>query len=88
MANHKSAIKRAKQNAKRRLHNREIRGNMRTEMKKFASMVEGGQKDEAKSLLPSIHKVIDKAQAKGVITKNAASRKKSRMTLMLNKAAA
>ncbi|MDT8445545.1 MAG: 30S ribosomal protein S20 [bacterium] len=88
MANHKSAIKRARQNAKRRLHNRDIKGNLRTELKKFIALVDGGQKDEAQTLLPAIHKVIDKAQSKGVITKNTASRKKSRTTLMLNKALA
>lgn len=88
MANHKSALKRAKQNVKRRERNRHIKGTYRTEVKGFIALVEAGKKDEATALLPSLHKTIDMAQTKGAIKKNAASRKKSRMTLLLNKAIA
>ena len=88
MANHKSAQKRARQNERRRAHNRTIRSNYRTEIKKFLTLVEEGKKEEATTALPLVQKLIDKACSKGVIKKNNASRKKSRLTVVLNKALA
>lgn len=88
MANHASAIKRARQNVKRRLHNRTLRAAYRTEIKKFVALVSEKKIEEAKAMLPAIHKAIDKASTKGIIKKENASRKKSRMTIMLNKAEA
>lgn len=88
MANHKSAQKRARQNEKRRLRNRAVKGSLRSEIKNFNTIVEAGEQEQAKTLLPKLHKVIDTAATKGVLTKNAASRKKSRTTLMLNKLSA
>lgn len=86
MANHKSAIKRALQSEKNRQRNRVVRGSLRTEIKKFNALIEGGEKDKALAMLPSVHKLIDKAATKGVVTKSTASRKKSRTSLALNKA--
>lgn len=86
MANHKSALKRARQNVKRRDRNRSLRSSLRTEIKKFRALIENKQNDEAKVALPSVHKSIDKANTKGVIKKETASRTKSRLTLLLNKA--
>ncbi len=86
MANHKSATKRAKQNIKRRLRNRALKSAYRTEIKKFTSLIEEKKAEDAKNMLPLIHKVIDKAHTKGVMRKNTASRKKSKLTVMLNKA--
>ena len=88
MANHKSAVKRARQNEKRRIHNRTIRSNYRTEIKKFNTLIEAGNKEEAAAALPAVQKVIDKACSSGIIKKNNASRKKSRLTISLNKALA
>ncbi|MDX2469199.1 MAG: 30S ribosomal protein S20 [SAR324 cluster bacterium] len=88
MANHKSAIKRAKQNERRRIHNRTIRSAYRTEIKKFNALIDAGSKEEATAALPAVQKVIDKACSKGIIKKNSASRKKSRLTISLNKALA
>lgn len=87
MANHKSALKRVRQNEKRRLRNRAIRSTYRTEIKKFSALIEENKVEDAKNMLPSIHKVIDKAHTKGVLTKNTASRYKSNLTVRLNKAA-
>ncbi len=86
MANHKSAVKRARQNVKRRLRNRQIKSGYKTEMKKFISLVDESKIEDAKKMLPLIHKVIDRACMKGVMPKNTASRKKSKMTILLNKA--
>ncbi len=88
MANHKSAAKRARQNIKRRLRNRALKSSYKTEIKKFNDLVSEKKLDEAKSMLPLIHKVIDKATTKGVLAKNAASRNKSKITMMFNKALA
>ena len=86
MANHKSAIKRARQNIKRRLRNRMTMSVYRTELKKFITMMSENNMEDAKKLLPSLHKIIDKTRSKGVIHKNNAARKKSRLDAMLNKA--
>ena len=83
MANHKSAKKRIKQNAKRNLRNRSLRSALRTELKKFVGLVEAQKMEEASKALPFIHKVIDKACTKGVIHKNKASRAKSKMSLLV-----
>lgn len=87
MANHKSALKRARQNAKRRLRNRNLRSTYKTEIKSFIALIEENKVDEAQKNLPKLHKIIDKAHTKGVIPKNAASRYKSNLTVRLNKAA-
>ena len=88
MANHKSAIKRARQNEKRRMRNRSIKSALRTELKKFSTLIEEGKQEEAQTSLPALQKAIDMACTKGVLTKNTASRKKSRVTVMLNKSQA
>lgn len=88
MANHKSALKRVRQTKKRTIRNRVIRSTYRTALKKFLELVEAKNVEEAKKQLPAIHKMIDKTCAKGVIKKNTASRKKSRLTVMLNKVSA
>jgi len=85
MAIHKSALKRARQNIKRNLRNRSLLSHYRTEIKKFVTLIEGKSIEECQKKLPLIHKTIDKMETKGVISKNAASRKKSRLTIQLNK---
>ena len=84
MATHKSAEKRARQNIKRRSRNRSIRATLRTELKKFLALITENKLEDAKKALPAVHKVIDKAQTKGVLKKETASRSKSRMTKKLN----
>ncbi len=76
MANIKSQIKRNRQNEKRRLRNRAARSDLRTHVKGAESAA--GTDAEAESLRLAI-KRIDKAAARGVLHKNAAARKKSRL---------
>ncbi|MCP3990006.1 MAG: 30S ribosomal protein S20 [Actinomycetia bacterium] len=76
MANIKSQIKRNRQNEKRRLRNRATRSDLRTHVKRAESAV--GTDSEAEALRLAI-KRIDKAAATGVLHKNAAARKKSRL---------
>ena len=78
MANIKSQIKRNRQNEKRRLRNRTVRSEINTRTK--AALAEAGYDDEttAEALRLAV-KRIDKAAAKGVIHKNTAARRKSRL---------
>ena len=85
MPNIKSAIKRVKVNEKKHLRNRMVKSAMRTTVKKYESAVAAGSADAA--LLSQTASAIDKAVAKGVISKNAANRKKARMAKRLAKAA-
>lgn len=77
MANIKSQIKRNRQNEKRRIRNRAVRSEIGTREK--AAVAAAGTDAEAEALRQTI-KRIDKAAAKGVIHKNTAARKKSRLT--------
>ena len=86
MPNIKSSIKRVKVNEKKHLRNRMVKSAMRTTVKKYESAVAAGSADAA--LLSQTASAIDKAVAKGVISKNAANRKKARMAKRLAKAEA
>lgn len=88
MANIKSAIKRIKITSIRTARNKMVKSTLKTAIKKFEAAVNNGNFDEAKALLAQASHVIDKAAAKGVIHKNNASRKKSRLAVKLNKAMA
>ncbi len=76
MAHSKQAKKRIRQNEKRRLANKTVASSMRTAVKKLTSICEEGDQAKAQEMLPGILSKIDKAAKKGVIHKNAASRKK------------
>ncbi len=83
MANIKSAIKRNKQNEKRRLNNRVFRGEARTMVKKARVALATNEKEEAKAKVLEAVKALDKAASKGVIHKNNAARRKSRLMKQL-----
>lgn len=78
MANIKSQIKRNRQNEKARLRNKAVRSELKTRVKAAVTTAEAGAENSAEALRLAI-KRIDKAAAKGVIHKNAAARKKSRL---------
>ena len=79
MANIKSQIKRNKQNEKRRLRNRFFRGAARQSMSKARVASESGETPEAREAVILAVKALDKAAEKGVIHKNNAARRKSRL---------
>ncbi|NLM96110.1 MAG: 30S ribosomal protein S20 [Halanaerobiaceae bacterium] len=83
----KSAKKRVRISAKRTALNREWKDRLKSSIKKFERLVEEGNVAEAKEQLQETFKVIDKAANKGIIHKNNAARKKSRLSKMLNKTA-
>ncbi len=84
MANHKSAAKKARRDAEARLRNRANRSEMKSAVKKFLGVLATGKKADALAALPIVLGVVDKAERKGVIHKNAANRHKSRFTLKVN----
>lgn len=88
MANIKSALKRIKVAERRTLRNKMVKSAVKTAVKKFDLAVSAGNLDEAKVLYAKAVKALDQAAAKGVIHKNAAARKKSRLAVKLNKALA
>jgi len=85
LANTKSAIKRMRQNPKRRLRNRTYTGRARTEIKKARLTIEGGNLGEARVAAMQAISALDKAAEKGILHKNNASRRKSRLMRQLAK---
>lgn len=84
MPNIKSAIKRVKTNDKRRLQNASQRSALRTAVKTFETAAASKNVESAKDALITASKKLDKAVSKGLIHKNAAARKKSRLAKQLN----
>lgn len=85
MANHKSAIKRIRQNQKRYLRNRYWRSSLRTAVKRVRTAIAGGELETAQTQLRSAVRVIDRVASKGVIHKRQASRRVSRLTIAVNR---
>ena len=84
MPNIKSAEKRVRIIEKKTMQNNMIKTGYKTITKKFEKAVADKNINETESLLSEASKKIDQACTKGVIKKNTASRKKSRLSKMLN----
>lgn len=84
MANHKSALKRNKQNETRNARNNHIRSTMRTLVKNVRESAASGNKEEAEAALKLAIPCIDKSATKGVIHKATASRKIARLSKLVN----
>jgi small subunit ribosomal protein S20 len=82
MANHKSSLKRIRQEQKRRLHNRYYAKTMRNAVRKLRAMT---NKDEAVALYPKVQKMLDKLAKVHIIHKNKAANLKSSLSLHINK---
>ena len=78
MANIKSQIKRNRQNERRRLRNKSARSELRTRANTAVRRAEEGADDSAEALRLAV-KRIDKAAAKGIIHKNQAANRKSKL---------
>lgn len=87
MPNIKSAEKRVKTSAIRRLRNRSDKSALKTGVKKLEQAIETDL-GKAREMLSRVMKELDEAAAKGLIHKNAAARKKSRLMQRYNKRAA
>ncbi|MEZ5042893.1 MAG: 30S ribosomal protein S20 [Saprospiraceae bacterium] len=81
MAHHKSAKKRIRQDAKKRLDNRYYKKTTRTAIKKLREMSE---KSEAASFLPKVLSMIDRLAKRNTWHKNKASNLKSKLTTHVN----
>ncbi len=86
MANTKSAIKRIRSSERRRVRNLVTRGRARTAIKKARLLVDKGRVEDADVAVKIAIRALDKAVAKGVIHKNNAARRKSRLMRRLNNA--
>lgn len=88
MANHKSALKRVRQNKLRQLRNRSAKTRIKNVVKAFAEKVGQNAFESASTALSAAQAVIAGSAGKGVIHRNKASRKISRLARQLNKAKA
>lgn len=84
MANIKSAKKRVLIAIKNNERNTAFKSTIKTAVKKVLSLVEGDEQ-ELKTALASVYQLCDKAVSKGILHKNTAARKKSRLTKAINK---
>ena len=85
MPNIKSAKKRVKVNEAKAGRNKAVKTNLKTVLKKAGAAVSSGSDDSREAVLAAVKK-LDRAAAKGLIHKNNAARKKSKLTKKLNKA--
>ena len=81
----KSAKKALRQNPKRRARNIQKKEKIKSLIKLIRKLVSQGKVEEAKKLLPEIYKGLDKATKSGLIKKNTAARKKSRITKLISR---
>ena len=80
----KSAKKALRQSLKRRARNLQKKKKIKDLLKEVRNLIFQKKVEEAKKLLPQIYKLLDKAAKTGLIKKNAASRKKSRITKLIS----
>lgn len=85
MANHPSAEKRHRQSVKRAARNQAVRSHVRTEVKKLRTLVGQSDAGNAREALPKVASTLDKAASKGVLHKNAAARRISRLAKQVAK---
>ncbi|MDP2921455.1 MAG: 30S ribosomal protein S20 [Candidatus Omnitrophota bacterium] len=81
-----ASYKDIKKSAKRALRNQSVKSELKTETKKFLDLVSAKKMEEAKKQLNFLISQLDKAKSKGIIHKNTASRKISRLTKKLKTA--
>ncbi|MEO0304798.1 MAG: 30S ribosomal protein S20 [candidate division WOR-3 bacterium] len=80
-----SAKKYLRASRRRAAQNAKIKKTFKDAVKKLCKLATAGKIEEAKKMFPSVQKALDKAAKAGVITKNTAARKKSRLVKLLKK---
>ncbi|MCF2710533.1 MAG: 30S ribosomal protein S20 [Schaalia hyovaginalis] len=85
MANIKSQIKRIRTNEKRRLRNQSVKSELKTLVRKTREAVDAGDKEAALAALQLASRKLDKAVSKGVIHKNQAANRKSKLARRVSK---
>jgi small subunit ribosomal protein S20 len=86
MPNTKSAERRARNSARKNLHNRIVKSRLRTLERTYLELLSAGKKDDAAKQLRTLSSAFDKAAKVGVVHRAAADRKKSRYALRLARA--
>jgi small subunit ribosomal protein S20 len=84
MPHRHSAVKKLRQDKKRRQHNIAVKLRIKKTLRKFQETLKE-KPNEAKTVLKELSSLLDKAAKRGIIHKNTASRKKSRLNKRLNK---
>ena len=85
MANIASQIKRNRQNEAARARNRAVRSRLKTQVRRFRSAVESGDREAATEAYRTAARELDKAAAKGVVHRNTAANRKSGMARRLSR---
>jgi len=85
MAITQSAKKSIRQSARRKVQNIVYKDKIKALVKQVRALVSAKKTEEAKKLLPEIYRALDKAAKVGVTKKNNASRRKSRLTKLVDK---
>jgi len=85
VASHASAVKKQRRDEKRRLHNRALRSRYRTQLKKIRGLLDKGDLEGARKVLPATLSLVDRSAKLGVIHDNTAARAKSRLMLAVNR---
>jgi small subunit ribosomal protein S20 len=83
LSNSSTAAKRHRQNIKRRIRNRMVKSELRTNTRKFLELVQSRAQEDAKKQYVSVASLLDRAVSKGVLHKNTAARKKQRLHKVL-----
>jgi len=87
LPNIKSSIRSVKTDAERRARNFPVKSAIKTAARKVNEGAQAGNQEEVKTLLTKASSLIDKAASKGILHKNTAARKKSRLAKRVNKMA-
>ena len=87
MANIKSAKKRVLIAEKNRFRNVAFKSSVKTAVKRVLELAKGEDKDALNKAISKVYQLCDKAVVKGIMHKNTAARKKSRLTIAVNKLA-
>jgi len=83
----RSAIKELRKTRSRRMHNLDIKTDLKKTIKKFNVAVTDKKSGEAQDLLKTVHKKLDKAAKRNILHKNTAARRKSRFSRALSTSA-
>ena len=88
MPNTESSKKRLRQNEKKRVHNKAIKSNMRSTIRKVREAASAGDSEKAQAEFRLAVKKLDRAASRNIIHKNAAARTKSRLSKLVKSAGA
>ncbi|MDD5556826.1 MAG: 30S ribosomal protein S20 [bacterium] len=82
MPTRKSGLKHMRADERKRLRNARVKSALRTLSKRYRTLLRKGETAAARALLPSLASALDKAAKRGIIHRNTASRRKSRLSKM------